>query len=211
MKKSLAVLCAVWIAFVPNIALAQVPATTDADPASGKQFGRVGIYDASKVLRTTEEYPYQLQNDMYPAADTTTVVFNGVIRPVGLAWSVSPFGARNVLVTLSRNGVATRLKLYLYGSDDGTTFFPVMAQTGVWTITDSDSNKADTLQAVIGTQQFPGANGGSNTVRQFKLPLPEDVYYGRYVQIWAARFDSAFTAAQGQATHIGLKYEGRWR
>lgn len=169
---------------------------------------RVLRSDASGILRMTEEYPAQLQNERFLACDTTlTRVINGVLRPVGLAWSVSPFGSRSVLVTRVQKGTPNTLKLYLFGSDDNVNFYPLISQAA-WTTASApaghgDSTKVDTIGVTI-----PTLFAGPNTVRQFKIALPEAEYAGRYLQIWATRTDSAYAS---NSMPIGLEYEGRWK
>jgi hypothetical protein len=199
MNRFVAALAACLIMFVPALVLAQ--------PAVDVKYNKNGtlttpLLDASGIIRMTEEYPFQLQNDAFPAADTSNTVINGVLRPVGLGWSVSPFGARTVLVTRVQKGTPNTLKLYLFGSDDNVNYIPILS-SDVWSYTNNDSTKIDTLGVTI-----PTLFAGPNTVRQFKLSLPEAIYPGRYVQIWAMRTDSAYAT---NAMHLGLTYEGRWK
>lgn len=213
-RKLAAVAASLVLVFSPVLALAG-PVLDGSIPANGKPSdGSLGATwdgsthhvlrsDASGILRTTEEYPYQLQNDRFIACDTTLTKVNyRVIRPLGLGWSVSPFGSRTVLVTKVQKGTPNALKLYLFGSDDNVNYYPIIAP-GAWSYVDTDSAKIDTLTLTI-----PASFQSANTVRQFKLPLPEDAYAGRYVQIWAQRTDSLYAS---NAMHIGLEYEGRWK
>lgn len=198
MNRFVAALAACLVLFAPALSLAE--------PAVDVKFSKNGVpttplLDASGIIRSTEEYPYQLQNDRFPAADTTNTVINGVLRPLGLGWSVSPFGARTVTVTRVQKGTPNTLRLYLFGSDDNVNYFPIIADNA-W-VAGGDSTKIDTLECRI-----PTLFAGPNTVRQFKITLPETIYPGRYVQIWAMRTDSVFAS---NAMHVGLTYEGRWK
>ena len=204
---ALVVLLAPLVAVAADVRDGSIPA--NGLPMSGQLGGtwngsahKVLRSDASGILRVTEEYPYHLQNDAFPAADTTNTVIFKVIRPLGLGWSVSPFGARTVTVTKVQKGPPCAVKFYLFGSDDNVNYFPII-KSDAWSYLDTDSAKIDTLTLTI-----PASFQSANTVRQFKLALPEDVYPGRYVQIWAQRTDSAFAS---NATHVGLTYEGRWK
>ena len=210
-SRAIAALAALLVALSPLVAVAAEH--KDGATVTGSAYGQPGAgftgstfkvlrSDASGILRTTEEYPEQLQNDRFVASDTTNTVINGVLRPLGLGWSVSPFGSRTVLLTRVQKGTANTLKLYLFGSDDNVNYFPILSQD-VWSYTNNDSTKIDTLMATIPTQF-----SGSNSVRQFKIVLPEAVYPGRYLQIWATRTDSAYAS---NAMHLGLTYEGRWK
>ncbi len=158
--------------------------------------------DADGILRVTEEYPWQLQNDAFPAADTTNMVIATVLRPLGLGWSVSPFGSRSVSVTRVNAGAPRTVKLYLFGSDDNVNYFPIISQNA-WSYANNDTAKFDTLMVTI-----PPTWQLSSTVKQFKLALPEIEYPGRYLQIWAASFDSV---SVGSYCKMSLTYEGRWK
>lgn len=214
MVNKLVALAAVFsLTFSPAIAMAG-EIVDGSVPANGlPQAGDVGATwngsahkvlrsDASGILRTTEEYPYHLQNDAFPASDTTNTVIFRVIRPLGLGWSVSPFGARTVTVTKVQKGPPCAVKFYLFGSDDNVNYYPII-KSDAWSYLDTDSAKIDTLTLTI-----PASFQSQNSVRTFKLTLPEEVYPGRYLQIWAQRTDSAFAS---NATHVGLTYEGRWK
>lgn len=169
---------------------------------------RVLRTDASGVLRIAEDYPYQLQNDRFPAADTSNTVINGVLRPIGLGWSVSPFGARTVTVTRVQKGTANTLKLYLFGSDDNVNYYPIISSQAFVPFANAGVAVADTIRVDTLMCTIPTQFSGSNSVRQFKIVLPEEVYPGRYLQIWATRTDSAYAS---NAMHVGLTYEGRWK
>ena len=202
-----------WLAFSPLIAFA-ADVIDGSTPANGKpSSGQVGATwdgsrhhvlksDASGIVRVTEEYPYQLQNDAFPAADTTNMVIANVLRPLGLGWSVSPFGSRTVSVTRVNAGAPRTVKLYLFGSDDNVTYYPIISQAA-WSYTNNDTAKFDTLMVTI-----PPTWQASSTVKQFKLTLPEIDYPGRYLQMWGASFDSV---SVGSYCKMSLTYEGRWK
>ena len=158
--------------------------------------------DADGILRVTEEYPWHLQNDAFPAADTTNMVIANVLRPLGLGWSVSPFGSRSVLVTRVNSKETRTLKMFLFGSDDNVNYYPILSDAA-WSYTNNDSAKIDTLGVTI-----PPTFQAANTVKQFKISLPENIYPGRYLQIWAQTHDSTVATAYCK---VGITYEGRWK
>ena len=199
MNRFLAALAACISLLIPAVALAQ-PAVVP-HYWNGTRFvpGQISISGAEE---TTEMNPSELQNDVFPAADSVTI-FAGVLRPLGLGWSVSPFGNRSVTITRTQKGTPNTTKFYLFGSDDNVNYSPIV-QAAAWTNSSvADTARFDTLMVTIPTQWQ-----GPNTVRQFKIPLPEIEYPGRYLQLWVARFDSVYAS---NAMNIGLLYEGRWK
>jgi hypothetical protein len=158
---------------------------------------RVIKLDSNGILRTTEEYPYQYQ--------TETAVICGA-KPVtrGLKfmgfWYCAPFGQRTLTVTRTIPAATTNVdcvELYLFGGDDNLTFYPVI-QSAAWsdgtTAGAADSLLVDTLRVSLPSR--------ATTV---KLTLPDDVYVGRYLAIYAIRDSSAVLSAQ----NIAITAEGR--
>lgn len=163
--------------------------------------------DADGILRATEEYPPQLQNDRFPAA--TNVKLTTGLKQLGLGWSVSPFGDRSVTLTrycgTTGSSKMDVVRLYLYGSDDDQTYYPISPAT-VWTAANTgDSTKVDTLMAII------PSTGGTSRFWRGKFALPSADYYpGRYLALFGAR-DSTSGSAPPDSVVLSITFEGRWK
>ena len=157
--------------------------------------------DASGILRVTEEYPYQLQTEVY-VAGTNIPVHQG-LKQLGNGWAVHPNGDRVVKLRRTTTGGTGSgvVRLFLYGSDDNVNFYPLMPAS-VWSAANAigDSTRTDTLSCLI-----PSA--GTAGVAEFKITLPSsDVYPGRYLSLWGWRDSSA-----SSVTTLSITFEGRYK
>lgn len=213
MKKSLAALMACVVLFTPMIALSQaaVVKINGQSDLGGNYWYGVGYWngttwipgksDPNGILRTTEEYPPQLQVETQ--ANAAIAVTTG-LKQIGDGWSCAPFKERVLRIRRASTGGtgASFIHLYLFGSHDDVNYYPVSPVTA-WKIdlAPGDTTAVDTLGLSI------PAGRNTSGVYEFKVTLPsQDFYPGAYMAIWARRDSSASSAAT-----LTLTYEGRWR
>lgn len=186
-------------------AYAQSPATVDNDPSTGAQFGRAGVYDPNKILRITEEYPQQLQNVNQLAAtfdSTTGAQLTTGLKKIGVGVTFAPYGWSSLVVQRSaiRQG-ATSVRIYLFGSDDDVTYYPVIGSDCIKTNAVSaagDSSTCDTVHFVI---------PNTAAAARWKVTIDANkVYPGRYLALYAVRDSFA-----GSSCRLGWAMEGRWK
>lgn len=201
-RKLLALLCALYVAFLPSIALAQVPATTDEDPVAHTLFGRVGVYDPLKILRITEEYPIQTGVPA-PFVEANAVPVTTGFKIMGNGWTAYPYQFRGVTITrVGTAGAAVdRSYLYLFSSDDNIIWNPVTSPTSlvVGNSVAADTAKVDTMMVAL-----PSAPASQT----WFLPLPTQIYgyLGRYLAFGAKRDSTNGTAMTMTITWLGRSY-----
>lgn len=154
--------------------------------------------DPSGILRTTEEYPFQLQNEVFVAASAVAVTTG--LKQIGNGWSVSPFGDRVVRIRRVATGgnAVGSIHLHLFGSDDNVNFYPLGSAAAWRTGVLADSAFVDTLTAMVPQ---------GNATLEMKLTLPSDIVYpGRYLAVWAQR-----DSVSGSAQALTVIFEGRYK
>ena len=203
MNRLIAALAALTVLVTPIMALAQpavVPHYYDSNGIARPAGTKV---DASGIPRFTEEYPYQLQTEVY-VAGTNIPVHQG-LKQLGNVWAVHPNGDRVVKLRRTTTGGAGAgvVRLFLFGSDDGVNSYPLMPAS-VWSAANAigDSTRTDTLSCLI-----PATSPTSTGVYEFKITLPSaDVYPGRYLSLWGWR-----DSTNGSATTLSITFEGRYK
>jgi hypothetical protein len=152
----------------------------------GAAWRAVGV-DPSGILRMTEEYPITTQRGEFAAG--TLIPLHTGLKAVGNGWSASPYGNRILRVTRAATGGAAvdRLYLYLFSSDDNTTFRPLLRSLNA--ATTAYASLADT--AAVDTVQISIPSTPATLDIYYQIP---DGYMGDYVQIWAKRDSTASTA-----------------
>lgn len=156
---------------------------------------RVARLDPNGILKVTEEYPAQYQTDR-----TTLCVSEAVTRGLKFLgfWYCGPFAQRSLVVTRTGSGTAVdRLYLYLYGSDDNITYYPVM-QDPAWSNdgvanAPADTALCDTMRVTVPARMTTA-----------KFTFPQHIYPGRYLAIYAVRES---TSGTGQT--VTITAEGR--
>lgn len=167
---------------------------------------RQAMFDPNGILRVTEEYPYQLQTDVFVAASfSTPVSVTTGLKQIGNSWTAFPYGDRTVRIlrtTAAGSGNVPTIRCYLYGSDDNVNFYP-LAKASAWgNGTFSDTLNADTLTLII-----PSGIATQNTY-DMKYTIPSsDMYPGRYIAVYARRDSTTNSLAQT----LGIQFEGRYK
>ena len=207
MRKLTLVLALIALVAGASYVIAQQSRDGGTTPTSGLSYwpmggtdgtsNRVVKLDPNGILRTTEEYPPQYQTE-------TAVICS--VKPVtrGLKymgfWYCAPFGQRTIVVTRTPAAAATNVDavmLYLFGGDDNLTFYPII-QGAAWSdgtaAGAADSLLVDTLRVTLPSR-----------ATKVKLTMPDNVYPGRYLAIYAIRDSSAVLSAQT----VTITAEGR--
>lgn len=150
---------------------------------------RVLKTDPSGVLRATEEYPREYQTT------NTTIASGSPIHTgyaqVGVSAMFYPWLIASLRVQLAQSnagGSADTTHLYLMGSDDNVTYFPLV-KTG------ANSKQVVTQDTV--RFDFPGA---ANTTRNWIIRLDDIPYPGRYLGVFAKADSTAASARTITAT-----------
>jgi hypothetical protein len=130
-------------------------------------------------------------------------VMAGLVRMIGTSTSVSPYGYRALRIRRVTTGASSVpvVNLYLYGSHDDVTFFPLITKE-MWVGGPNGTGFADTAKVDTVRAQIPTA--GTGGVSEFKVTMPEDLYPGRYLAVYAT--------AESVATHstvLTVTFEGR--
>jgi hypothetical protein len=121
--------------------------------------------DANGILKIRDEYPNNYQA-IAPTLGTGSAagVSVDIYRQLGNSFTIHPYGKSAIYI--NRVGATGSFMLYVMGSEDNINFYPV-GSTSTW-----DGSAQDTLKTTVETQTLI-------------IPLPQDVYFGRYCALWA--------------------------
>lgn len=174
--------------------------------------GTQWVYQASDpfgIARTTEEYPITTQYTSPVVASPQSVFWclYTTLQPFGTTWAAYPYGQKTLYLTRTATGASTAQSVivYVFGSEDGATFQPVMVAKGLtttgnqanWLTSYADTTNQDTLKIAMPKR------GGSVVTGAYSIP--DWLYLGRYVQLYATKSD---TVASGAVT-LGARWGGR--
>jgi hypothetical protein len=133
--------------------------------------------DGTLIVTEDAPIPYQTETEVMA---TNVNVFTG-IRAIGNGATVYPFQKSTLLVTRTATGGASvdKLYLYLFGSDNNVDFYPVL---DAFKFAAFDSTAYDSLKFEV-----PSLFG------TFKVDVPQEIYVGRYLAVYAKRDSGAST------------------